>query len=115
MNATQTEFEAAVARGLESLRHVSAGLAGSCPDCQRAYGMDPRRFYAATQDGTVDDEGGFSWRPCECCGSSFGGDRYAAHAWTEGEELVHLDVCVDCLCYLANGDIPQTWQQHPAH
>jgi len=25
---------------------------------------------------------GFSWSPCECCGSTLGGDRFAVSMWT---------------------------------
>ena len=55
-----------------------------------------------------EDEGSFSWRACETCGSSLGGDRYAAHALIMGADkaLVHLDVCTDCLFFIANGDTP---------
>jgi len=50
------------------------------------------------------DEGGFSWRPCELCGSQLGGDRYAAHGYSDRHGIVHYDVCVDCVMYLANGE-----------
>lgn len=52
------------------------------------------------------DEGGFSWHNCDCCGNPLGGDRFAAHGIDENEELLHYDVCCDCLFYLANGDLP---------
>lgn len=91
--------------------HVAPGIYGGCPECQSAYGMEPREFYHhvhVAQD--IHDEGGFSWHECELCGSNLGGDRYAAHAskpvglpstrW----ETVHLDVCSDCLMATANGE-----------
>ena len=28
-------------------------------------------------------------------------------------ETVHLDVCVDCFVYLANGEEPESWKRHP--
>jgi hypothetical protein len=31
--------------------------------------------------GDSADEAGFSWRHCEGCGSTLGGDRYRATAW----------------------------------
>jgi hypothetical protein len=35
--------------------------------------------------GSLDgeDELGFSWQDCDGCGSSLGGDRYAATAWVD--------------------------------
>ena len=56
-------------------------------------------------------EPSFSWSQCEGCGSRLGGDRHPAHA-TVGlnHEVVHLDVCVDCVMYLANGDEPENWE-----
>ena len=59
------------------------------------------------------DEGGFSWQPCQCCESTFGGDRHPAHYIDDDGKINHIEVCVDCLCYLANGDLPETWTQHP--
>lgn len=59
------------------------------------------------------EEGGFSWSECDICGSSLGGDRYPAH-WIytapDGRRSIeHERVCVDCLMYAANGDVPESW------
>ena len=56
-----------------------------------------------------DCEGGFSWSPCEVCGCSLGGDRHKAAIIVPGTdtEPIELDCCVDCLCFLANGDEPE--------
>ena len=87
---------------------VNPGLYGGCPDCQSAYGMEPREFYRAVhKDYTVEDEGGFSWYNCELCNSSLGGNRYAAHAskkTADKWEHTHLDICEDCLFATANGE-----------
>lgn len=62
------------------------------------------------------DEGSFSWSQCDSCGSTLGGNRYAAHGFVPDEsdlptgEVVHLDICEDCLCFHANGDIPENWE-----
>lgn len=53
------------------------------------------------------DEGGFSCYCCDCCGNPLGGDKFAVHGFDENGELLHYDVCSDCLYYLANGDIPE--------
>lgn len=60
------------------------------------------------------EEGGFSWSACDSCGSRLGGQRYPAHGIIqkgamEGE-VVHLEICVDCLFFHANGDEPENWK-----
>lgn len=55
------------------------------------------------------EEGGFSHSSCDSCGSSLAGDRYPAHYWAGGE-LRHDTVCVDCLMFHANGDVPDRWE-----
>lgn len=91
-----------------ALGSVAIGLFGCCPECQSAYGMEPREFYRAVHvDHTVNDEGGFSWHNCELCNSPLGGDRYAAHASKQVNgrwQHTHLDVCVDCLFAVDNGE-----------
>lgn len=61
------------------------------------------------------DEGGFSWQPCDSCGNTLGGNRYPAHAihrdafdcGAKRPDLVyHIDICADCLLWHANGDLP---------
>jgi hypothetical protein len=82
------------------LEHVSVGylpheVCDSCPEAQ-------------SED--CGDEGGFSWQSCECCGSSLGGTRYAAHGRDSDGNILHFDVCSDCLEYIANGDEPEAWE-----
>ncbi len=105
---TATEFEDNVIESCNATKYrtISPGLCGTCSDCQSAYGMEPREFYAAVSDGSVSDEGGFSWQVCECCNSDLGGDRYAAHALADDNGILHFNVCVDCIMYLENGDLP---------
>jgi len=52
-----------------------------------------------------DSEAFFSWSACEACGSTLGGDRYAAHGCIDGN-VVHFHICTDCLFYHANGELP---------
>jgi RecJ-like exonuclease len=65
-------------------------------------------FEDAWSNGTVNSEPFFSWRGCDTCGSSLGGDFEVWHAIdsvTGG--IVHGErCCPDCMCYLANGDVP---------
>lgn len=76
------------------------GRTCKCPQC-------PTR--ASDDEG---DEGSFSWSDCDTCGSHLGGDRHAAHGlvspkkYARRTELIHLDVCTDCLFFIANGDLP---------
>lgn len=99
----------ALEHNLRGLSHVSAG---ACPTCEHCGPFDPDDCDACD----VANEGGFSWSSCDACGSSLGGDRYPAHGFSKpfdnGDDiLVHLDVCADCLCYLANGDVPEDWEE----
>ena len=100
-----SEYVDAVNRGLEGCEAISVGFCDGCPDCPEE------------QDEGTGDEGGFSWTSCDCCGSSLGGDRFAAHflmpdehGKAAGQPIQHMEVCVDCLCYLANGDEPENWE-----
>lgn len=52
-----------------------------------------------------DDDLGFSWSPCDTCGSTLGGDRYLVHVVDDGEWDT-MESCVDCLMYIANAELP---------
>jgi len=93
-------------RCTEGIKHISTGIYSKCADCQSAWGMDEAELEAGCQSDDVIDEGGFSWSQCAGCGSHLGGNRYAAHGFI-GERVIHLDVCEDCLIYIANGDEPK--------
>lgn len=54
---------------------------------------------------------GFSWRECECCGSGLGSDRYSALLRYPDGFADECSVCVDCLLFMANGDMPETWSK----
>lgn len=51
-------------------------------------------------------ESSFSWSSCDTCGSQLGGDRYETTGMLDGD-VVSMDSCVDCVMYIANGDIPE--------
>lgn len=55
------------------------------------------------------DNLGFSPLKCDLCGAK-AGERYAATALptnpAENHDYVALSVCRWCLCYIANGDVP---------
>ena len=110
---SQRAFVAAVDRGLEGMEPVSPGLSASCEVCRTAHGdISEEEFRELLEHGGADDEGGFSWHRCDSCNTGLGGNRSAAHGFTtiNGEDtLVHLDICDDCMLYLANGDLPERW------
>jgi len=107
-------FTEAVERNLKGVEHLSVGRNHKCDECCVGIADDQR-------DGNsiLEDEGHFSWSACEGCGSEFGGNRYAAHgiipvlmganADRRVETMIHMDVCADCLAYIANGQEPETW------
>lgn len=57
-----------------------------------------------------DDDLGFARNDCECCGTSMAGQRYAATALppnpVENKDYIALEICQNCLLYVANGDVP---------
>lgn len=92
------KYEAAVAYNLKGLEFVSTGACPGCDEC----GLSDN---PSDHDRECADEGGFSWRECEACGSSLGGNRYPAHARTKDGALLHFEVCEDCLMYLNYGQL----------
>lgn len=104
-------FIAAVERRTGALHAFSVGACPGCDPCGLPKGATDAQREAA-------EESHFSWRACDSCGSTFGGDRHPAHCLTAPPghpeaELCHLAVCVDCLLFHANGDEPDSWEAHP--
>lgn len=98
-----SDFLDAFTAQTHGLTHVSVGRLRTCDECGCSIADDHR-------DGLslMTDEGHFSWNPCDTCNSPLGGNRYAAHGIITGKDVIlHLNVCVDCLTYSANGDLPQ--------
>ena len=95
-----TGFERAMRMYCEGLETVAVGCRGA--ECEYAAG-DPEHSCEAS----------FSWRWCDSCGSTLGGDRLpAVGLWRdESNELqgIDMEVCVDCAMYHANGDVPERW------
>jgi hypothetical protein len=85
--------------------------ADACSDCN-GKGTSCECSECSEFDPEVGDEGHFSWSECDTCGCSLGGDRHAAHGLiaykprARRTHLIHLDVCTDCLFFVANGDLP---------
>ena len=59
--------------------------------------MTPREFFNACGRGEVHEEGEFSWSACDSCGSTLGGDRYAAHFIDPDGNVCHENICIDCV------------------
>lgn len=57
------------------------------------------------QDDDAFNEPYFSWRPCDCCGCSLGGDRHDCSGYnpTTKEVQSGYSVCVDCVYYCEYG------------
>jgi hypothetical protein len=92
----------------KGMKHLSSGICSTCCYCQSTYGMDAGELERAIDNG-LSDEGGFSRAGCDCCGSLTGQNLYDGHCWIEldgKERLEHVDMCEDCLIYIANGDLP---------
>lgn len=127
-------FTEAVERWLKGLEHVSTGACPGCRECgleesvpcPECNGDGDFECPGCGGDGVVEIESDdtrlielagephFSWSSCDSCGSHLGGDRHPAHGVAkngEQETIVHLDVCTDCLFYIANGDEPEEWEQ----
>lgn len=88
---------------------INPDICSKCEQCQSDYGLSEREIDNLLEIGELYDEGGFSWHDCELCGSNLGGDRYSAHGITndENEDILHYNICANCVHYLANGDIPE--------
>jgi hypothetical protein len=91
-------YKAAVDRNLKGLEFISTG---ACPGCDQC-GLEKDCSEHALE---LAGEAGFSWSPCESCGSALGGDRYPAHGRDSNDGIVHFTACVDCLHYLNYGQL----------
>lgn len=114
------EFAAAYTAGVEGLEHVSHGTLplSRCPQCPQpldnyceSCGASPGGHVCDCPEGPMAPcEGHFSWSQCDACHSALGGDRHAAHGVNADGDMVHLDVCLDCVAYMANGELPEEWR-----
>jgi len=82
----------------DSLKFVSSGLCPRCQDCCDSFGYDSiEEFNRDIESGNIEDEGSFSWNPCNDCNINLGGDSFVAHGIDENGDLVHFKICRDCL------------------
>ena len=105
-----SDFTASMDQQLEGIEHVSSGAIANCGECWDGFtdqDDDEARELA--------EEPSFSRYSCDGCGSVLGGDRHPAHGvltedrFSPEDQIIHLDICTDCLLYLANGDEPEDW------
>ena len=80
-----------------------------CPICdgtgQRPPTMEEFEEQWSTQEALC--EPSFSWSGCDLCDSTLGGNMEPWHAVDANNEIIHGEhACVDCVLYLANGDLP---------
>lgn len=55
---------------------------------------------------------GFSTSSCKCCGSRSAGDRFKAYvSYYLRFPADEIHVCTDCINFIANGDLPETWNK----
>ena len=101
MTQAQATFLENLAHELRGVECFSVGAMCGCSDCglEDCDDMNNPDF-----DGAGDDE--FSWSSCDSCGSNLGGSRHAAHGCIDSN-VQHFSVCVDCIMYHANGDLPE--------
>ena len=98
---------------------IEPGISHDCHICTNGEDID-LDDYETLQ---IYDEASFSCGECNSCGSTFGGDRFNAHAIHKEafgpdakrpDDVHHVDICTDCLMFHANGDLPDDWQRHPS-
>lgn len=109
----------------ESIEHyckgltVSPGAAACCDECRTSYGCDDDADTETAQQYLYENaEPYFSGGQCDSCGSTYAGDRDAAHGiphdFKAGEDtIIHMTICTDCVLFHANGDEPEEWYQTP--
>lgn len=96
------DFGARFRARTEGYRYLDVHPAAGCRGCFWWAG-DPE--HPTPDEMACVSEGSFSWAACDTCGTTLGGTRSPAHAVADGV-LVHLDVCTDCYCYIAHGELP---------
>jgi hypothetical protein len=102
----QAAYVEAVERHLEGLEAVSPGPSPGCEDCLPC--EDPEEPGEDWWD--LANEASFSHAPCDACGTGMAGSRYPGHGLLN-DEVVHLSLCTDCVMFIANGVLPETWER----
>ena len=91
----------------EGMEALSTGLCPDCEECADSFNMELPELNAGIENGDVFDEGGFSWSGCDLCGNTLGNTLYYYHYIDSNGGINHgFGACGDCVCYIANGDVP---------
>lgn len=98
-----SDFTERFDKGMAGITYFSTGFNPECSDCRDTHGFC---CVHAAKAEEVPDEGHFSRSQCDVCSTRLAGNRYAAHGFIDGE-LCHFDVCMDCVMYHNNGDMPE--------
>ncbi|MDD4988506.1 MAG: hypothetical protein PHS68_06400 [Candidatus Izemoplasmatales bacterium] len=126
----QKEYIERIERNTKGLTAISTGICPGCEkclddfgiriececggddDCELCNGFGKRKpteeeFEDQCSNEDAYDEGCFSWSSCDLCGCPLGGSRVVWHGVDKDGNIVHGDhACVDCMMYLANGEVP---------
>lgn len=98
------EYQEDFKNGTKGFTAWSSGFCSGCQDCLESYDICCKdKAEAMIERNEIVDEPNFSWQACEICNSHLGGDRYAAHARDENNEIIHFEVCTDCQYYMEYG------------
>ena len=90
---------------------LAVGVAADCRNCPDHDPDDDDSRQAA-------EDPSFRRGPCDSCGTSLGGDYFAAHSVENSilaaglkprKVVLHWDICADCVQYWANGEEPDDW------
>jgi hypothetical protein len=102
-------FVERVEANLKGLTAVSTGPCPGCDECREHFGFDMLAdMDAAIEDGSICAEPSFSSSGCGICDSALGGDLEVWHGVDSNGAILHFDdACVDCVVFLANGDVPE--------
>lgn len=97
-------YEATVADFIS--REGILGLGASHPYCPECHSSFTDSGYCPKGHGHRElfDEPYFSWSPCECCGSSLGGNRQKAFGFhPKNSGIFEYSICENCVYYAEYG------------
>ncbi len=101
----QEEYMESVRSGLEGIEAVSSGVCPGCTMCADRHELTLDELEVAWSSGEVYEEAYFG-EGCDACGTWLAGNLYLSHGLIDGE-IVELELCTDCVLYIANGDVPE--------
>lgn len=91
--------------GVKGLNYLSVGLNYKCGVCQDIFELSESEMKVKLFNGTLFDEPEFSKESCDICNSSLAGNRYIAHGKDSRNNIIHLEICEDCVMYMETGEV----------